>query len=317
MRSSPSDPKPQLEAMNVHPTARRRYIHIFPRSAVFEETQASYRSASARMPWMSVDDLEWWHPWRAEWFLSEIVLIFWGLLPDEIPADRKAAVVFRFTESVGDPELLTKGQADSMRAFALRAREPDLMIAGSPVIADYWSRMCRRISVAPSGYEAAVSGTPDWSVEKKHLVSFRGSHVDRRIWIVQMLQETFDKEFLWIKAFGNDRKRNLDLCKADLYLGHSEDYGFPGTRLWHAIASSAALITERRDAWPAVANRHYVTIESASQANVRRFVNELREILLHYPLEQLARTAHEELSQYTIDRCMEDFVVPATKGLGG
>jgi len=86
-------------------------------------------------------------------------------------------------------------------------------------------------------------------------------------------------------------------------------------RLWQSIASSAALISERRDAWPAVPGKHYVSIEPATKTNLRRFLSELDYVLNHYPLEDMAKLAHEELSLYTIDRCMEEYVVPATKGL--
>lgn len=265
---------------------------------------------------MGVDDLEGWTPDRHEWFMPELMLIFWGLFPDhEPPAKRKAIFALRFTESVGDPELLAPTQVISMQAFSLRAKEPDVLVCGNPVVADYWSRLCRAVAVAPAGYEPDVFGTPDWDAKKRFQVSFRGSDIGRRIWIKEMIQERLGADFVNIHDYGQDRKRALDSCRADLYIGHSEDYAFPGMRLWQVIASSATLITERRNAWPAVAGRHYVVLEPLVPANAKRWLEDLVRTLDHQPLEEIARTAHEELSVYTIDRCMEEFLVPATKGL--
>lgn len=295
----------------------RRYIHVFPRSAVFDELKAAYGSASSRMPWMSVESLEDWgpDPERLEWWAPENVLIFWGLLPAHVPANRTASFVFRFTESVGDPELLSAGQLESMVSFVTRAKEPDLVLCGNATIADYWSCLCRKVAVAPIGYEKSVFGEPDWGVEKCFDVSFRGSHVERRTWLMEAIRTKFEDKFLWIKSFGLERQKMLNQCRVDLYLGHCQDYSFPGMRLWQNIASSAALVSERRDAWPAIPGKHYVSVEPATKTNIKRFLSELEYTISHYPLAEMAKTAHQELSLFTIDRCMEEFVIPATRGL--
>lgn len=303
--------------MNTHPTAGRRYIHVFPRSAFFSEIKDCYDSACKRIPWITVEDLDGWSADRIEWQMPELILIFWGLFPESVPERRRAGFVLRFTESVGDPELLAENQVRSMTAFAVRAKEPDLLLCGNPTVADYWSRLCRAVGVAPIGYEREVLGAPVWDVPKRYQLCFRGSPIERRIWLTDAIREAFGRRFLWIGTFGKRRKEQLDECMADLYLGHSSDYAFPGMRLWQDIASSAALISERRDAWPAKDGRHYVSLKPAVESNIRRFLVDLNEILTSYPLRELAKTAHLELSSYTIDRCMEEFVVPATKGLGG
>jgi len=172
----------------------RRYIHIFPQSAVFDELKAAYGAAAGRLPWMSVESLNDWSnekEERLEWWMPEVILIFWGLLPLNVPLNRTASFVFRFTESVGDPELLSAGQLESMAAFVARAKEPDLVLCGNSTIADYWSRMCRAVAVAPIGYEQSVFGVPDWNAEKKYDLSFRGSHVERRTWLTEAIQARF------------------------------------------------------------------------------------------------------------------------------
>lgn len=302
--------------MKANPQDGRRYIHIFPRSPFFQEIRDCYRSACGRLPWMEVYDLEDWTMARPEWFMSWVVLVFWGHFPDyRAPKRRKCLFAFRFTESVGDPELLAETQVVSMRQFSLRALEPDVVICGNPVVADYWSRLCHAVAVSPAGYEPEILGTPDWESDKPYLISYRGSDIGRRLWITELIASRLEGDFLKIEDYGAARKKALDGCQADLYIGHSSDYAFPGMRLWQAISSSAALITERRNAWPAVSGRHYITLEPAVQANGKRFVDELLYALKYQPLREIARTAYDELSVYTIDRCMDQFLVPALKGL--
>lgn len=301
--------------MNTHPGTGRRYIHIFPSAPFLQEIRNCYEYACRRLPWMDVDDLDGWSTERPEWFIPELVLVFWALLPDRAPADRTAAYAFRYTESAGDPELLAETQVAAMGQFAFRASEPDIVLCGNPVIADYWSRLCRAVAVVPSGYEREILGVPNWEAPKSSDLVFYGSDIGRRSWILGAVSEKFGNGFVRIGDYGFKRKRSLDSSRANLYIGHSSDYAFPGTRLWHAISSSAVLISERRDAWPAIPGRHYIELEPARLERPGTFAGQLTEVLDQEPLEEVARTAHEELSLYTIDRCMEEFLVPATKGL--
>src|ERR1700690_1113363 len=89
----------------LHPTAGRRYVHVFPNDPFLGEIRDCYRSAARRLPWMSVAALDYWMAGLPEWDDPELVVIFWGCLPlGRIPERRRAAVVFRYTESVGVPE---------------------------------------------------------------------------------------------------------------------------------------------------------------------------------------------------------------------
>ena len=285
-------------------------MHVFPASEFFREIRDCYRSAALRIPWMSTDDLPDWTVDRPEWNDQDLVLIFWGRMPS-VPERRRATLVFRYTESVGDPELLIQAQRDLMTDFAASARLPDLLLAGCPAVADYWEPLCRAVAVAPMGYEPAVLGEPCWATKKRFDVAYRGHYVDRRTWLLRRLEGRFRRRLHWIHNFGLERKRALDACRVDLYIGHSVEYGFPGARLWQSIASSAALLTEPRDVWPAVRGRHYVELPLANHDAPTIFLDEIERILESAPLDEISRTAHRELSAYTIDRCMSEFVVPA------
>jgi hypothetical protein len=303
--------------MNLHPESGRRYILIFPEGQFYQEIASWYRSASVRLPWMSVQDLSGWSLERPEWQDPETVLVFWGRFPASVPEPRRAGLVYRFSESVGQVEGLVAYQQELLREFTQIAIVPDLVLVGSPTVADFWKPFVRAVAVAPVGYEPACVGFPDWGVSKKFDLTFRGNQIGRRIPIFKQLRKSYRSMLLEFHAFGLDRKVKMDECRIDLYVGHSEEPSFPGSRLWATIASSAALVTEPRDAWPAVRGRHYIEIPSFDSDMPEFFIESLDALIAHPRiLEGIARTAHNELSLYTIDRCMNEFVVPATKGFG-
>lgn len=307
-----------MEVCQLHPTAGRRYVHVFPNDPFLSEIGDCYRSAARRMPWMAVEDVSLWTPYREEWQDPELVVIFWGVLPDSIPKVRRAAVALRYTESVGDASGLNPVQHEIIERFTAVASIPDLLIGGTSTVADFWSGKYRASAFAPIGYESDALGRPDWTAKKTSDLAFRGNYLGRRVWILKKLRRQFPR-LRWIHSFGLNRKAELDLSLLDLYIGHSDEPSFPGMRLWQGIASSATLVTEPRDAWPAVAGRHYIEIPAAVPDVFEVFVESLKSVLKlgEGSLRSVSMTAHAELSVYTIERCMEEFVVPATKGLRG
>jgi hypothetical protein len=306
-----------MEECRLHPTAGRHFVHVFPSDPFLGEIRDCYRSAARRIPWMSVDDISYWHPDRPEWGDRERVVIFWGASPGWIPRHRRAAAVLRYTESVGIPEGLNPVQRQLVEQFSACSEAFDMLLGGTVTVADFWSGKYKMTAFAPIGYEPEILGRPDWSTPKIADFAFRGNLIGRRMYIMKKLQKSF-LNINWIHSFGLERKFQLDKTLIDLYIGHSSDLSFPGMRLWQGISSSAALVMEPRDAWPAVAGRHYIEIPEADPDLFGFFVEKLRELLRDTAaLRLIAETAHKELSAYTIDRCMEDFVVPATKGLRG
>lgn len=293
-----------------HPESGLHYVHVFPPDKVFLESRECYRAAAARLGWMSVEGPEGWTPGRADWADPAVMAVFWARLP-ELPAGRSAKVAFRYTESVGKPEALIVNQRADMDGFMPRAGEPDLVLVGNPAAAEFMRPFCRRVAHAPIGYEPEVMGTPDWSARKDFDLLFYGTMVGRREWIIPAVEERLGGGFVRIGCFGAERKAEVERAKAVLHVGHSGETSFPGMRLWQAVATSAALITERRDAWPAAEGRHYVGLPVAERERMDVFLDALTEAL-NASHAEIARRAHEDLSRYTVERCMEEFVVPAT-----
>lgn len=186
----------------------------------------------------------------------------------------------------------------------------DIVFAGCPAAAEWLRPNCRKVALGPIGYDPVVMGTPNWLAKKQYDLVFYGTPTGRRKWILPEIAKRRGFRFARFNAFGRDRTSFLNSSRAVLHVGHSDEPGFPGMRLWQAIASSAALLTEPRDAWPAVAGRHYVELPKPAEDRIGEFLDAI-ERALSGPLENTARVAHEELSKYTVERCMNEFFVPA------
>lgn len=293
-----------------HPDTGFHYVHVFPRNRVFEEIEACYRHAAARIPWMSVGTLSHWSAANPGWMDEGLFLVFWGSFPS-LPEDRLARVAHRYTESAGPTQGLIPNQQAQQQRIIDSGQEPDLILAGSPVLLEILRPHCRRITLYPIGYEPEVMGVPDWSAYKVYDYGFHGTPVGRRVEILALLKSCLGRRLLEIQIFGRRRKQSLDVCLADLHVGHSSEPSFPGMRLWQAIATSSAIVTEKRDAWPALEGRHYVAIDHFNPEDPGKFLTAI-EASLHQPLLQIARIAHDELSSYRVARCMNEFLIPAS-----
>jgi len=298
--------------------AKRRYriTYVFPPNYVFDEIRLSYERAAARIGNITINhDYYYWTPEKKEWDDPDLAIIFWCNIPWVVPARRKAKFVFQYVESVGDPEKMVPEQRKWLTYYMTRSKELDLFIGGTPPVRDFWLHRGSRAIVAPIGHDPQVMGTPDWTREKTYDLGFCGLLVGRREWILPAIARRLGKRFLNIQGFGRFRNDAFNSCKAMLYVGHAEEDAFADMRLWSAVSTSAALVTENRDAWPAIPGVHYVPLYPAKKENPEEFVDAI-ESALKMPLVDMARRMHKDLSAYTAERCMEEFTIPAIEALG-
>jgi len=296
---------------------RRYYINILHPYMVFFENLISYAQASYAYNWMTAFPWTHWSSDRPEWQDPNNVIIIWlwgsPVMLDVVPEKRKATLVIWYIESVGPLEGLCSDQKATLTRFLDYFKVPELVVVGFPSSEAFLRPYCRKVIHAPTGYNSFIMGTPDWEAPKDYDVGFCGLVTGRREWIMPALQKRFGKKFLHIlNTFGQDRKRFYDRCRINLYIAHSMEPCYAPMRIWQSIASSSALVTEKRDVWPAVAGRHYVELPEAQEAHVDEFIDQVEQTL-QFPLESIARRAHEELSQYTVGRSME-YIVAAVEG---
>ena len=297
-----------------------RHIFVFPSkfpsSLTFAEVEQAYRRALSNVNPSVVYTLGHFAILKKkEWYDPNAAIVFFRDIPEHIPPDRKAKCAFYYTESVGDPGHLIPYQQTLLNYYSSKVHEFDLVFAGTPSAVDFWRPLCRKVALSPLGYDPEVMGSPNWSREKTHDIGFCGSMLGRRTWVLPAIRNRFGSRYLEIGGIsGKERNEAFDACRMMLYIGHSDEKSFAHLRLWSAVSSSAALVTEERDAWPAVAGRHYVSLLPVEEHNPEAFVDQLAETL-KLPLEKIARVMHEEMSLYTADRCLKEFMIPAIDSL--
>ena len=289
--------------------AHRRYIHIIHPYIAFAEILSCYKAASSRLRWMSAVSWNEWSASRPEWQdpNNAIILWLWGLpgLLNVVPPQRKAMFAVRYMESVGPLEKLCPVQRPILGGFLKYFKVPDIVIVGSPSAAQFLRPYCKKVAAAPIGYDSGVMGTPDWTRAKEYDFGYCGWPTGRRDWIIPALRNRFGKKFFqFFGIYGPGRKRIFDQCRVALHIPHSEESYLSSERIWHFVASSATLVTEKRDVWPAVAGRHYIELPEAKESELDLFVDRVEQTL-RLPLEEIARRAHSELSIYTIEKAME------------
>jgi hypothetical protein len=284
-----------------------RLIVVFQDLPVFSEAMECHRRAAARLGFVCIEESGAWAANRLEWNDPGNVILFWGGHP-QIPSNRRARCALRYTESSGPPEGLIPNQRAEQDWLVKNGRAFDVVFVGTPGVKAAVEQNCKRTVAVPIGYDAGTMGIPDWNAKKSRELCFYGSLMGRRQWIIPFLGSRLGHRFHMVHKFGRLRQKTLNGSRAILYVGHSKEPGFPGLRLWQAIATSAALVTEDRDAWPAIAGRHYVPIPEAREDNPEELAASI-ESALDQPLQDIARKAHEELSTYTVDRCLSDYVM--------
>lgn len=294
---------------------RFRITYVFPPNWIFDEVRFCYERAAARLSGITIrHDYYYWTPEKPEWDDPDLAVIFLCNIPWVVPPGRRAKFIFQYVESVGDPRNMVPEQRKWLEYYMTRAQEPDLFLGGTPTVRDFWAPLARRSALTPLGYNPEIMGSPDWTRAKTYDVGFCGVNVGRREWILPALQRRLGNRFLNITAFGRARNDAFDFCKAMLYIGHSEERAFADMRLWSAVATSAALVTEDRDAWPAIPGKHYLTLPHAQKENPDEFVDAVEKALKE-PLVDIAKAMHKDLSVFTTEECITKFTIPAIEAI--
>ena len=164
--------------------------------------------------------------------------------------------------------------------------------------------------VSPAGYDAQVMGQPDWNAPKTTDIALYGAFTGIREWIIPDLRARMDgrlDEFSGIHK--KARAARLSSSRSILIVPHSPG-SFPQWRLWHAIASSAALLAPWPKAWPAESGKHYIEVPFPDPARPWPFLDAIMAALGRSDLSTVARTAHEEISKITVARAFEEWTVP-------
>ena len=299
--------------MDYHPKTGLHYFHVLRDYPAFLEVFASYQQAATRIPWMTAVVYKDVPPAGSPlWDDPRIMFIFWTCLPTEAPRGFRAKVALHYTESTDKPEDKNPIQQGLYRTFLDDLQYCDLLFAHTPSAREVLRPFGKKVALAPVGCEPNVLGTPKWGSDKKYDIAFYGNRFGRRLWILPALEKHFGDRMIHIEHFGAKRQEILEASRVTLYVLHSRDSSGATSRLWQVASTSSAMVIERSDVWPARPGLHYLEVDPADEANLDRLITSLESILKRPDLERVARQAHAHLWRYTVERCMQEFIVPAS-----
>lgn len=298
-----------------HPATGFHYTHIVPAGA-YDDARRALRALSSVTKWVSVAAPEQYESVARQATERDMLIVWgWGLgawgttVAPVARGARRYRVALHYGETLGDPELLTAPQRKMLENMLSVAAAYDTIFVHTPS-AQRWLAGCGvEAHLAPLGYSPEVFGRPDWETKKQWDAVHYGARLGRRLGMPKIAR-SMKKKCKLIYVFGDERQACLQRSRSVLQLHHCDaSCSFASLRLWQAIGTSATLLMEPCDAWPALGGRHYVELPVYQRGSEREFAKAVDEVLAQ-DVAAIARCAHEELSAYTPARMMEEFIVP-------
>lgn len=299
----------------LNPLTAQHYLHVFPDGALqvigmLCETRQCWKKAAEGIPWISVmaeSEME-----GIRWEDPSLVVILWRDSP--VPVERSCRVGRVYLETLYGVGTLptTPYQRNLLEEFEAKCSRLDFTVVQTPsMVNDAKARGWPTPLLCPTGWDPDVMGRPDFSIQKTLDIGCYGTNYGHREEAMPPLLVAMSGSLFQFTGLGNARKRTLDHFAAVLTVLHSPGCSYPTMRLWQAAASSAAMISEPGDAWPARPGEHYVQIPLIRSGDaLGETVRLLREILAdRLTLMLTAKRAYESLREFTPEWCM-GFLAP-------
>jgi len=310
-----ADPKipADLTHVDAHPQTGACYFVVMPSSSVMAEHRAGWKLNER--PWLKFIDTNTFRHIFGRYRHRRALFCNWLLWEASwLPRDRKATVVTLYAEALDDNiRALMPVHQQWLNTFLNHRRDFDGVLAHTPWMAKKLTELSGLPSaVLPAGYDERVLGTPQWGAPKPFDAAWYGTMVGKRQALVHRLGQLLGPKLTDLTGHTSralvDR---LQAAKTVLYLGHSNVRSYSTWRTFHAICSSAAIVTEPGDFWPLDAET-CIEVPTIDASNI----DEVARRLLDLPPQEalrIARHAHERLREFTVARMIDDYLVPNTE----
>lgn len=283
---------------DLHPKTRKRYFHVVEPTPTFLDVYGSYRRLSSELKWLNVINPQAFRELTYELKDEKNVYILWH--DQKVPPDRKCKIVIHYSEMVGDIGTFD-AQKDMLKTFIDKINTYDAILVHSLTAKDYLKQYAKNVEYIPIGYDQNVYGKPNFDTPKEYEMVFYGSPVGRRIEIVKYLQSHFKDKLHTTSLFGKERQELLNKTRINLMIPWAKSCSFTSMRLYQSIGSSATLLTEKHETYPAEAGKHYVQIEDFDDQ--KKTIEQIEEALSK-DLTSISKQAHEDLSKVDTKQSM-------------
>lgn len=310
-----------------HPKTGIGYVHVIePGWGPAVDLFAGYSVAAARTRWLSVMTPSEFAGQRQDaespyWTDDSLFYTLWSHAMEVDSPERRQSKLARvyFEAFNADMQHMLPAHQEAWARFQKLGPAYDATFVHTPLMADWLHQQGVPCYVLPLGWEPEAMGRPRWNAPKFTDYVFQGSVVGRRAAILPLLAERLGRQFQnQSGAFGRGLLGILDTAIASIYIAHSNVRSFSTWRIWQCAASSAALVAEAADSWPAVPDDHYVAMPYLTFENIDAVCDWLRTLPQNVDLAAVARRMHDDVGQYfTLERCIDDYLVPASREIFG
>jgi hypothetical protein len=309
-----------------------KYIYLVHDAPCFQEQADAWRVASQRRP-----SLIGTIPIDIFITNQEVLLrrkntcyIAWGVHKVPPRQERESYVVGWYSETPGPPGSLIPAHAGWWNVYLERIQNMDATMVDGPATVEFMKKyvIAKPIIYSPTGYDMLSHGQPDWAAPKTSDLLIYATITGRRVWsLVPLMKRLGERHRFFDNTWLKERKKTLEASRATIYVGHSTAPGISSFRIWAMVGSSTAFIVEAGpenlrvegmdQAWPMTAGRHYLQVPRAERENLEPFLAGVEEALADpCRMEEVARTANRELSRYTAEVCVEEFIEPQLRKAG-
>jgi hypothetical protein len=296
--------------MKLHPETGLHYIVSFPpRARAFFDIITAYRAFAATNEWLTcINHTELEGRMAGISVNPRYFVVLWGVQAPTPPPDRKALFARVYSEAL---------DADHGNMLGVHVKWLGItqaQIAAMDAAFGHTPWMAEQLGghILPCGWDPGVMGTPLREEPKLHRYTYLGAMAGKRAWLCPAMAEALGDAYT--DASGQWQRRALHTLNASsgyLYLTHSDVHSFSTPRIWQAVATSAAMVTERgRDCWP-MEEDHYITLPTLTPDNVVETAGYLSDL----SDEHLAATSvrlHEALHHFTLDHVVDHYLIPAS-----
>jgi hypothetical protein len=296
--------------MKLHPKTGLHYIVSFhSRGKAFFDIMKCYGVFAATHEWLTVITHRELRARMLEICADErYFVVLWGVETPTPPVTRKATFARVYSEAVdADPANMLDVH---VKWLAVTKEQISTAMDGTfghtPWMAEQFDG-----HVLPIGWEPGAMGSPQRDAPKPYRYTYFGVMVGKREWLCPAMADALGEQYL--DASGEYRRvlNILNSSSGYLYLTHSDVRSFSTPRIWQAVATSAAMVTERgRDCWP-MEEDHYVALPTLTQKNILEVAGFLRDLSDEY-LAAMSVRLHESLKHFTIDHIVNEYLVPGS-----
>lgn len=308
-----------------HPDTGFHYFVVIPSLwGAHMDYFAGYSALSERVPWITtVDTSTYPAAFEANKNDNKVLFLLWTIEP--APRPHRCLVAAVYSEALDeDPAKMLPDHIQHWKTFGQYAPQYDAVLAHTPNLLGLLNRgMGLPTYLFPAGWSPETMGLPRTKKRPQHRLTYWGSFAGRRKKIIPFLKHRLnDLLFDATGQFGRTLLGTLDVSAAALYIAHSPVWSFSTWRLWQGLAAGVAHIAEVGDSWPFEANVHYIAIDHLSEDpedNLKNTITVSRIMEAscdEHRLNEIVLASYNAFShKFTLDRCVEDFLVPASSNL--